>query len=106
MRVVDKIALENAIDQLPDGYKNVFVLHDVEGFEHEEVARISRMLGRYFEVAAPQGASKTEKALEEESESETRRIDRVKRLDENSNSLPPEAFSGGFFRFDHQRQPY
>lgn len=40
MRVVDKIALENAIDQLPDGYKNVFVLHDVEGFEHEEVARI------------------------------------------------------------------
>jgi len=40
MPIVDKIALENAIDQLPDGYKNVFVLHDVEGFEHEEVARI------------------------------------------------------------------
>ncbi|MCV5824188.1 hypothetical protein OFN33_27375, partial [Escherichia coli] len=33
MPVVDKIALEIAIDQLPDGYKNVFVLHDVEGFE-------------------------------------------------------------------------
>jgi len=40
MPVVDKIALENAIDQLPTGYKNVFVLHDVEGFEHEEVANI------------------------------------------------------------------
>ncbi|MGI8812279.1 MAG: RNA polymerase sigma factor [Pyrinomonadaceae bacterium] len=40
MPVVDKIALENAIDQLPKGYKNVFVLHDVEGFEHEEVANI------------------------------------------------------------------
>jgi RNA polymerase sigma-70 factor, ECF subfamily len=40
MPIVDKIALENAIDQLPSGYKNVFVLHDVEGFEHEEVARI------------------------------------------------------------------
>lgn len=40
MRIVDKIALESAITQLPDGYKNVFVLHDVEGFEHEEVARI------------------------------------------------------------------
>ncbi|MBV9217526.1 MAG: RNA polymerase sigma factor [Acidobacteria bacterium] len=40
MQIVDKLALENAIDQLPDGYKNVFVLHDVEGFEHEEVARI------------------------------------------------------------------
>ena len=40
MRIVDKIALENAIDQLPEGYKNVFVLHDVEDFEHEEVAKI------------------------------------------------------------------
>jgi len=40
MQIVDKIALENAISQLPTGYKNVFVLHDVEGFEHEEVARI------------------------------------------------------------------
>jgi len=40
MPIVDKIALEHAIDQLPTGYKNVFVLHDVEGYEHEEVARI------------------------------------------------------------------
>lgn len=40
MPIVDKLALESAIDQLPDGYKNVFVLHDVEGFEHEEVAKI------------------------------------------------------------------
>lgn len=40
MPIVDKIALENAIQQLPEGYKNVFVLHDVEGYEHEEVARI------------------------------------------------------------------
>ena len=40
MRIVDKIALDNAIAQLPEGYKNVFVLHDVEGFEHEEVAKI------------------------------------------------------------------
>jgi RNA polymerase sigma-70 factor, ECF subfamily len=40
MQIVDKIALESAIAQLPDGYKNVFVLHDVEGYEHEEVARI------------------------------------------------------------------
>ncbi len=40
MRIIDKISLDNAIEQLPNGYKNVFVLHDVEGFEHEEVARI------------------------------------------------------------------
>jgi RNA polymerase sigma-70 factor, ECF subfamily len=40
MPIVDKIAIDTAIEQLPEGYKNVFVLHDVEGFEHEEVARI------------------------------------------------------------------
>lgn len=38
--VLDKIALDEAIDQLPNGYKKVFILHDIEGFEHEEVARI------------------------------------------------------------------
>jgi RNA polymerase sigma-70 factor (ECF subfamily) len=40
MQIIDKIALDNAIEQLPDGYKAVFVLHDVEGYEHEEVAKI------------------------------------------------------------------
>ncbi len=40
MQVVDRIALRNAIAELPNGYRNVFLLHDVEGFEHEEVARM------------------------------------------------------------------
>lgn len=40
MPIIDKIALENAIEQLPAGYKNVFILHDIEGYEHEEVAQI------------------------------------------------------------------
>jgi len=40
MPVIDRIALKKAIGQLPNGYRNVFVLHDVEGFEHEEVARL------------------------------------------------------------------
>ncbi len=39
MQVVDRIALRNAIAELPKGYKSVFILHDVEGYEHEEVAR-------------------------------------------------------------------
>ena len=39
MQVIDRIALKNAIAELPKGYRSVFVLHDVEGFEHEEVAR-------------------------------------------------------------------
>lgn len=40
MPVVDRIALKKAIAELPNGYKKVFILHDVEGFEHEEVARM------------------------------------------------------------------
>lgn len=39
MQVVDRIALRNAIAELPRGYKSVFLLHDVQGYEHEEVAR-------------------------------------------------------------------
>jgi RNA polymerase sigma-70 factor (ECF subfamily) len=40
MPVVDRIALDKAIGQLPPGYRSVFVLHDVEGHEHEEIARM------------------------------------------------------------------
>ena len=40
MPVVDRIALDKAIGQLPPGYKMVFTLHDVEGHEHEEIARM------------------------------------------------------------------
>ncbi len=39
MPVVDRIALDRAIAKLPVGYRTVFVLHDVEGFEHDEIAR-------------------------------------------------------------------
>jgi RNA polymerase sigma-70 factor, ECF subfamily len=40
MPIVDRISLETAIAQLPPGYRTAFVLHDVEGYEHEEIARI------------------------------------------------------------------
>ena len=40
MPVVDRIALDKAVGSLPPGYRAVFVLHDVEGHEHEEIARL------------------------------------------------------------------
>jgi RNA polymerase sigma-70 factor (ECF subfamily) len=40
MPVVDRIALQRAIEQLPRGYRTVFLLHDVEGYDHDEIARI------------------------------------------------------------------
>jgi len=37
---VSRLDLERAINMLPDGAKAVFLLHDVEGFEHREIAQI------------------------------------------------------------------
>src|SRR5258707_1954855 len=38
--VLDRLALDEAIVQLPHGYRMVFVLHDVEGLEHSEIASL------------------------------------------------------------------
>lgn len=35
------IDLERAIGTLPDGLRTVFVLHDVEGFRHREISRLT-----------------------------------------------------------------
>src|SRR5438105_12573629 len=37
---VDRLQLQRAIENLPPGYRMVCVLHDVEGFEHNEIAGI------------------------------------------------------------------
>jgi RNA polymerase sigma-70 factor, ECF subfamily len=39
-QLVDRIALDSALAQLPPGYRAAFILHDVEGYEHEEVGEI------------------------------------------------------------------
>jgi RNA polymerase sigma-70 factor (ECF subfamily) len=40
MPVLDRIALDRALGQLPPGYRTVFVLHDIEGHDHEEIAKM------------------------------------------------------------------
>jgi RNA polymerase sigma-70 factor (ECF subfamily) len=37
---IDRVHLDRAIEQLPPGYRQVFVLHDVQGFEHNEIAKL------------------------------------------------------------------
>ncbi len=37
---VDRLNLERAIGSLPPGYRTIFVLHDVEGYEHNEIAEM------------------------------------------------------------------
>jgi RNA polymerase sigma-70 factor, ECF subfamily len=38
--VIDRLALERALATLPPGYRNIFLLHDLHGFEHHEIASI------------------------------------------------------------------
>src|SRR5258706_11322078 len=38
--LLDRLNLQWAIDQLPEGYREIFVLYDVQGYEHSEIAKI------------------------------------------------------------------
>ena len=37
---IARLDLERALERLPDGCREAFVLHDVEGFDHKEVGRL------------------------------------------------------------------
>jgi RNA polymerase sigma-70 factor (ECF subfamily) len=37
---IDRVVLERAVQQLAAGYRSVFLLHDVWGYEHQQVAQI------------------------------------------------------------------
>ena len=37
---IDRLQLQKAVESLPPGYRTIFVLHDVEGYEHNEIAGI------------------------------------------------------------------
>ena len=38
--VIDRIVLQTAISELAPGYRAIFILHDVQGFKHTEIAQI------------------------------------------------------------------
>ena len=48
---IDRIILERCIEHLPAGFRKVFVLHDIRGYRHREIANL---LGRSV------GASKSQ----------------------------------------------
>lgn len=52
---VEQLDLEAAIAALPDGYRTVLVLHDVQGFTHEEI-------GRKLEISANTSKSQVSRA--------------------------------------------
>jgi RNA polymerase sigma-70 factor (ECF subfamily) len=38
--VIDRIALRLAINELPPGSKAMFILHDIQGYDHDEIAKM------------------------------------------------------------------
>ena len=38
--VVDRIALRRALQELPEGCRRIFALHEVEGYQHHEIAQL------------------------------------------------------------------
>lgn len=40
-QLTDRLAIEKAMQMLPRGYRTAFILHDIEGYKHEEAARLS-----------------------------------------------------------------
>jgi RNA polymerase sigma-70 factor, ECF subfamily len=63
----ERVDLERAIERLPAGYREVFVLHDVEGYTHDEIggllgieagtskSQLSRARQRLRAALAPEG---------------------------------------------------
>ena len=45
---IDRININRCLERLPVGYRSIFVLHDIEGYEHHEIAEI---LGRSVGVS-------------------------------------------------------
>lgn len=50
-QIISRLQLNEAIAQLADGYRKVVILHDIQGFEHEELAK---MLGCAFGTSKSQ----------------------------------------------------
>jgi RNA polymerase sigma-70 factor, ECF subfamily len=42
LSAVDRITLDRAISELPEGYRAILLLHDVEGYEHSEIAQLRK----------------------------------------------------------------
>jgi RNA polymerase sigma-70 factor (ECF subfamily) len=85
--VIDRINLERCIQSLPAGFRRVFLLHDIQGYRHREIADL---LGRSVGDSKSQ-LHKARKRLRESLRELQREKARDKRLLE-ANLVPKESF--------------
>jgi len=60
--LLDRIDLQSAIDVLPNGYKSALVLHDIQGYDHTEIAEMSGHSIGNFKSQLPQSSPSVAKA--------------------------------------------
>jgi RNA polymerase sigma-70 factor (ECF subfamily) len=58
-----RAGLHRAIDALPDGYRTVFLMHDVEGYTHEEIGQTLRISPGTSKAQLFRARAKLRKAL-------------------------------------------
>src|ERR1700752_3819791 len=63
---VDRVNLERSVEKLPPGYRTVFVLHDVQGFEHNEIAGIMGCSVGYSKTQLNKARTRLRDLLQEE----------------------------------------
>jgi RNA polymerase sigma-70 factor (ECF subfamily) len=80
---IDRINLERCLKRLPAGYRAVFVLHDIQGYQHNEIAEIT---GRSVGVSKSQlhKARTRLRELLHELQREKARDERMRALNLNS----------------------
>jgi RNA polymerase sigma-70 factor, ECF subfamily len=80
---IDRINLERCLKRLPAGYRAIFVLHDIQGYQHNEIAEI---MGRSVGVSKSQlhKARTRLRELLHELQREKARDERMRALNLNS----------------------
>jgi len=59
-----KTRLHEEIDRLPEGYRMVFLLHDVEGYTHEEIAALMQRTASFSKSQLARGSRRLRQLLE------------------------------------------
>ena len=62
---IDPLDLERAIEELPDGFREVLVLHDVEGHTHEEIGALLRIPSGTSKARLSEARSRLRRALQD-----------------------------------------
>jgi RNA polymerase sigma-70 factor, ECF subfamily len=96
---IDRINLERAMDLLPPGFRTVFVLHDIEGYQHAE---ISKLLGCSIGTSKSQlhkARLKMRELLDETRGGNAPRTSPERKLDTHADRIPVPPTPGQILQF-------